>query len=460
MTVDLAIVGAGPAGQAAAEAAAAAGLRVAVVDEQARPGGQILRQPPAGFKTTHWLPGRAYTHVKAQLRRFEALEGVEWIGRHSVTGAFRPGSGFELWLSGPAGGSRLTARRVLIAGGCYDMPVPVPGWTTPGVMAAGGVQAFIKSQLLVPGERFVLAGTHPLQLLVATQIVEAGGRVEAVLFAQPLACLLTEILRSPLIALRHVPPLFAGGSAFLRLGSAGVPVLFGAPLASIEGDSIVERLHWTGAKPGTVACDRVALCYGFIPQSDLVRALGARTRLVHSTGGWAAVHDEWMRSSVEGLYVAGETVGVGGAEVALREGRLAGLAIARDAAAIATGAAESEAMRLRRERDRLRDFAGLLDRLASPRSVLAQPLPDETIVCRCEDITAGQLRQALTGALVPGSANALKLETRAGMGLCQGRGCEHVVMEMMTRLSVRASNGPGYTARFPARPVPISDLID
>jgi D-hydroxyproline dehydrogenase subunit alpha len=457
--VDVAIVGGGPAGQAAAELLVEAGLSVVVVDEQARPGGQILRQPPAGFAVANWLPGRAYRGVKAQLRRFEQLRGPHWLARHSVNGVFRQDDHFELSMSNPEGGAKLIARRLLVATGCYDLPLPLPGWTLPGVMSAGGVQAFIKSQLLVPGERFVLAGSHPLQLVVAAQIIASGGVVAELLFSQPRQALLGPVIDSPGTAMRNLSPLVAGASAYLQLLRAGVPVRFNAPVEEIEGNGSVSAVRWGGAGAATARCDRVALCYGFIPQSDIVRSLGAGVEAIPSTGGWAACHDLWMRSTIPGLYVAGETAGVGGAETALQEGRLAGLGIAMDAGAMKPGTAAARAGGLRRRRDRLRDFARLLDRLADPREVAQRHLPDDTILCRCEDVTAGMLRTALEGAATPSSPNALKLATRAGMGLCQGRGCEHVVSKMLARSSRRPAAVEGYTARFPVRPTPIGDLL-
>lgn len=457
---DLAIVGGGPAGQAAAEVAVAAGLGVAVIDEQARPGGQILRQPPRGFAVERWLAGRSYHGLKAQLARFEAL-ALDWIGRTSVAGVFPDGDGWLLQLAGRDGGRTLAARRLLIAGGCYDLPFPLPGWTLPGVLSAGGMQAFVKSQQFVPGHRFVFAGTHPLQLLVASQILAAGGKVEAVLFAQARGRLTHELRRAAGTVLSGATALMAGATAWRALRRAGVPVLFGAPLAAIEGAERVESVRWSGRSTGTAVCDAVGLCFGFLPQSDLVRGLGAEVRWIGTTGGYAARHDDWQRSSVPGCYVAGETTGVAGAEAALCAGRIAGLAIARDSGRIAAPEAEAQARPLRSRLARLHRFAAMLDRMADPTEWAMQGLGEDTIVCRCEDVTFGALKAALRDSPAPPGTGALKLVTRAGMGLCQGRSCEHAVLHMLAR---HAGTDPAalgdFTARFPARPVAIGDLID
>ncbi|WBX84155.1 FAD-dependent oxidoreductase [Sphingosinicella microcystinivorans] len=457
MTVDLAIIGGGPAGQAAAEVASGAGLSVAVLDEQARPGGQILRQPPRSFSVRNWMAGRPYRDLKAQLERFEALDAVQWLGRRSVLGIFPAASGFDIHVSGPGGGGKLLAHRVLIAAGCYDLPAALPGWTLPGVMSAGGTQSFIKSQLLVPSGRFVLAGTHPLQLIVADQIVQSGGSVACVLFAQPKRHFFRALGSDAFIAARHSNVLLAAAAAALRLLRAGVPVHFDAPLAGIDGRDSVIGARWAGATPGRVDCDRVALCFGFLPQSDLVRMAGADVDWVPSTGGWRAKHDAWMRSSVPGLYVAGETTGVTGAEVALGEGYIAGLSVVMDHGILSPASAARMAERVRgRLRLRYR-FAALLDRMASPRSFLG-PRCRDTVACRCEDVTYGTVLDILNTEK-PRTLSGLKLLTRAGMGVCQGRGCEHTILRVFAETSdVPESDLAGFTARFPARPVPIGDF--
>ncbi|MBY9063577.1 FAD-dependent oxidoreductase [Sphingomonas yunnanensis] len=460
---DLAIVGGGPAGQAAAEQAVAAGLTVVMLDEQARMGGQILRQPPLGMTVPRWLDGRGYRALKRQLARAEALPGLTWSGRTSVAGVLREAAGFAL-IAVPtdgAPGRRIAARRLLVAAGCYDLPLPLPGWTLPGVMSAGAIQAFVKSQRLVPGERFVLAGTHPLQLILADQIVAAGGQVAALLFAQASAAAAGALAHHAGSALRHAGPLAAAAASYVRLRRAGVPIRFGRTVLAVEGSDevVAARVGVPGEAGEVIACDRVGLCFGFLPQADLPRSLGATARWVERTGGWATVADAWQRGDVPGLYVAGETTGVAGAPAALEEGRIAGIAVARDAGRIDAVAAERAAAEPRRRLARLRGFAALLDAVADPRAVVTRLASDDTIVCRCEDVTRAQLLAAAGGVAAPSDASALKLVTRAGMGLCQGRGCEAAVLRLLAeRTGVAPAAIGGFTPRFPVRPVPIASV--
>jgi thioredoxin reductase len=457
--IDLAIVGGGPAGMAAAEAAVEAGLVVAIVDEQQRLGGQILRQPPASFRVGNWLPGRGYRAVKAQLARAETLP-VRFLAGMSVHSVYRGPDSFELQLAGPCGAVRLDARRLLIATGCYDMPVAFPGWTLPGVTSAGAVQAFVKAQQILPGDRFVLTGTHPLQIILADQIVKGGGRVAAVLFAQPASRALG-LLRAPFTALAHAKMLAAAGAAMARLASAGVPIRFGQTVIAAEGNDRVEAAaiaQVADSAPGEmverIACDAIATCFGFIPQSDLPRALGAEAIAVSRTGGWCIAHDAWMRSGVEGLFVAGEVTGVAGAEVAMIEGRLAGLGIACDAGCIPAEEAERFAQPLRRRLAFARRFAELLETASDPSPIWRRLATSDTILCRCEDLTRSVIVDVIAAHPEAG-ADAIKRLTRAGMGRCQGRGCEHQVLAMMAHDVPRR-----FEARMPVRPTPIEAIVE
>jgi len=448
---DVLIVGGGPAGQAAALALDGHGLAIAVVDEQPRPGGQILRQPPGHFRVANWLPGGAYDRLKAQLARFEGLSGVDWLGGHSVLGLLSGDDGFIVQASGPEGLRRIEARRVLIAAGCQDLAVPLPGWTLPGVYAAGGIQAFVKSQQIVPGDRVLLAGTHPLQLLIAAQIVKAGGTVAAVLFAQSRAAMARAMMTQGAAAFANIRNLLMAAGAMSTLRRAGVPVRHGVGLQAALGE---DRVTGARTSEGEIACDAIGLCYGFVPQSALPRAAGASMRVAGRAGGWAAEHDEWMRSSVPGLFVAGETTGVAGAPAAMAAGEIAGIGLAHDLGLVDRATADRQVAGPRRERSALLRFAAMLDAVADPADHLPAPSP-ETLACRCEDVSFAAIDAAIAGG---GSANAVKLLTRCGMGPCQGRNCEPTLLR---RLDAAGRHGDrGFTQRFPVRPVTIGDLAD
>lgn len=465
---DVAIVGGGPAGLAAAERTLAAGLSTCVVDEQQRPGGQILRQPPAAFAVPGWLSGAPYRKARGLLGRVGADARLAWLGGRSALGVTPDpvaGEGFTLMLAGVAGGiEEIAADRVLIAGGCYDMPVALPGWTLPGVMSAGAVQTMVKAQQVLPGARTVLFGTHPLMLVLAQQIVEAGGQVEAVCFAQGFAQMARTALAHLPRALATPGPLLAAAAGTLALRRAGVTVRYGAPALRCEGEGRLAHLVIAGPHgEERLGCDVAAMCYGFLPQSDLVRQAGAAVRWSDPAGGWEALCDEAMRSSVPGLYVAGETTGVAGSDAAMAEGAIAGIAIAQDAGALDERTAWSAMRGPRADRRAMQGFVDLLRAVADPRPWLPRPAP-ETLLCRCEDIDAATIDATIAEAAHLGTAfgaSAVKLRCRAGMGLCQGRSCEHAVVR---RIAAARGCAPGevegFRPRFPARAMAIAELLD
>lgn len=461
--IDFAIIGGGPAGQAAARAAIRHQLRVTILDEQLTPGGQIYRQP---YRQDIYPEGRfGQKHVQAT-QSGEALVReplVSWCGGRMVWGlAQRPDGCFDIACSGAAGSETLVAKRVLVATGCHDMPVPFPGWTLPGVMGAGGIQALLKGQGILPGKRIVLGGSHPLMLVIASQLLDFGVRPAGVLFAQSRRRALAA-LTSPITALRSLPVFAQGAKAYQKLRCAGVPVQFDRLVVSAEGMGELERVRiastpYLDGDAEAIDCDTFGFCYGFSAASDLPRQVGAESCWVETGGGWIISHDPRMESSLSGLYVAGESAGIGGEPCASAEGYLAGLTIAKS---LKIPVASSDILRAQKLRRRRRAFAALLQSLADPGEILIRELRDQTtLICRCESVSTGALRDILADNPSIRTANAAKLLARTGMGPCQGRFCHCAVQQEIAaaRQSDIATVG-GFTSRLPARPVPLRDLL-
>lgn len=474
MQTELAIIGAGPAGLAAAEIAVSHDISVQIIDEQSRCGGQIYRQPPNAFSVRNWLPGKQYRVIRSLVNRVQQREGIEWQLETTVLGVLplREGNGYRyrLVLNRHGVTYQLDAKSVLIAAGCYDMPVLLPGWNLPGVMATGGIQAFVKSQQLVPGERFLFAGTHPLQLIVADQIQQAGGQVVGILFAQPLSAMLT-VLRSPLLALRHADKLLYMLSVILHLRKKRIPIRFSRTAVQAEGDGRLQQVsiapldragNIDPRRRDTVACDRLGLCFSFLASSELARQAGAQSRWSAADGGWLITHDSWMTSSQPGLYVAGETTGVAGADAAMQEGRLAGLGVALALGRLTPEAAATAAAPVRRKLHSINRFAGLLKQLSCPdEKLLMNLLSEDTTLCKCEEVTLREFNACLEENPYYSSANAVKLNSRTGMGLCQGRYCNHYVSRLLAaRRGVAVAEAGAFTPRFPAKPVRIGDFLE
>lgn len=465
---ELAIIGGGPAGLSAAIAASECGLDVCLIDEQPRLGGQIYRQPPAGFRVDSWLAGRLYRRGKALLERAAHLASLHYLAGATVWGLFAPQPG-ELGetchhvLVEQAGKiDRLRARHVLLASGCYEMPVPFPGWHLPGVMSAGGVQTLLKSQRIAAGGNVVLAGSHPLLLVAADQLLEAGVSVAAVVFTQSMRAM-ARALASPAPLLGAFPQLLHAAHCLRSIRRAKVPVMFGQVVAEAIGSDAVEAVRICAGdlrgEAQTIACDTVGICYGFLASSELARQAGAQSAWQRGSG-WVLAVDELMRTSVPNLSAAGELIAVAGAEAAALSGEIAALGIASDAGRLAAHEAAARARRLHRRLGRLRRFAAVLAELSAPPprllGLLATPA---TLLCRCEEVTVGALRDALRAEPTVASASTAKLLTRVGMGMCQGRMCELAVRRLIGEYRGRDEQEiDGYVARPPVKPIPLATL--
>ncbi|NXY99791.1 (2Fe-2S)-binding protein, partial [Streptomyces sp. BR123] len=345
------------------------------------------------------------------------------------------------------------ARAVLLATGAYERQLPFPGWTLPGVVGAGGAQAMLKSGLVLPGRRVVVAGSGPLLLAVAGSLAAAGARVPAVVEAAAYAAYAPH-----LPALLRNPGKLAEGAAY---GSAllyrHIRLLTRHAVTEAHGTDRVEAVtvarldrDWRPL-PGTarrIPCDAVAVGHGLVPQLELATGLGCATR--GAADGTAALQlDALQRTSVPGVWSAGETGGVGGAQLALTEGEIAAHAIAGRPVPAA----------LTRRRARLRAFADAMGRAHRPGAGWTGWLRDDTDVCRCEEVPAGRIREAVAD-LGARDARTVKLLTRAGMGWCQGRMCGPAVAALAGEAAPPATPGASGAPGVPCtRGVPGPDPV-
>ncbi|MFE3501747.1 FAD-dependent oxidoreductase [Kitasatospora sp. NPDC059160] len=446
---DLVVVGAGPAGLAAAVTAADLGLRCVLLDGADRPGGQYYRHPAPGLGASR--PDRLHHRwpVYAGLAaRLEAHPRADFRGGHQVWALERTVDGFALHVTrGPQAADRATLRAgaVLLATGAYERQLPFPGWTLPGVVTAGGAQAMLKAGLVLPGRRIVVAGSGPLLLAAASSLVAAGAEVPAVVEASGYL----GYARRPGVLAAVPAKLVEGaghGGALLRHGvrlrprsavveAHGTDRVTGVTVARLDAD-------WRPL-PGTerrIACDALAVGHGLLPQIDLATELGADT-LTGPDGAVALRVDARLRTSVPGLWSAGETNGVGGADLALAEGELAAHAVA--------GVLPGRALLGRRAR--LREFAALMAAAHRPGPGWTGWLRPDTDVCRCEEVPVARIAEAVE-ELGAGDPRTVKLLTRAGMGWCQGRMCGPAVA------CLSGAAEPGADRRSMACPVPLSQL--
>jgi NADPH-dependent 2,4-dienoyl-CoA reductase/sulfur reductase-like enzyme len=448
---DLAVVGAGPAGLAAATLGGRFGLTTVLFDEQASPGGQIYRAV-----------------TETPLRERSLLGEDYWQGAKLADDFIRGSAqylpGATVWsisldreIGVSAGGKArlLTARHVILATGALERPFPIPGWTLPGVMTCGAAQILLKSSGLGADGKVVLAGTGPLLWLLAAQYRRAGVRIEAMLETTP--------RRNWLAALPHLPKFLqsryaAKGRALLREVKASVRIVRGVSALIAQGDGRLRDVVYRVGRGREIRleADALLLHQGVVPNINLAHAIGCKHGWDETQLCFVPEIDEWGRSSVPGISIAGDGGGIAGAEAAPQSGRLAALDAAWQLGKIDDFARDRHAAPYREALAAALHGRRFLDLLYRPIARFRRPTSD-TLVCRCEEVTAEQVLEAVKGGAI--GPNQLKAFLRCGMGPCQGRLCGLTVTELIARVRKVAPGEVGYyRLRPPVKPITVAEL--
>lgn len=456
--LDVAIVGAGPAGLAAATLAAERGLSVSLYDEQGSAGGQVYRAVTASPLAQADVLDADYWAGAALVKASER-SGARYVPRATVWSLARDGDGtFRLGITVGVPGTRHTievkARAVILATGALERPMPIPGWTLPGVMLAGGAQGLLKTAGVVPRGRTVLAGCGPLLWLLAAQYLRADVAVDALLDTTPRGRLAQ--------ALRHAPafvrsPYFTQGLSLVRSVRRRIRVIeFVEGLAVLGDDRATDVRYTRDGASHVLPADVVLLHQGVVPEVALAAAAGCALAWDDAQACFQPVVDAWGGTSLPGLYIAGDGAGIAGAEAAPLRGRLAGLAVANACGQLQRGARDELARPLRAALATALRGRAFLDALYRPADAWRVPTGD-TIACRCEEVTADAIvAAARDGARGP---NQVKAYTRCGMGPCQGRYCALTVTEIVAREQRCTPAEVGLLrARFPVKPITLGDL--
>ena len=435
------IVGAGPAGISAARTLLDHGIRACLVDEGLRGGGQIYRRQPEGFqRTARQLYGFEASKAEAVHRTLDELAPlIDYRPRTLVWNA----EDQRLDLLRDDHADSLEYSRLIVATGATDRILPVPGWTLPGVYSLGAAQIALKYQGCAIGERVALCGSGPLLYLVAYQYAKAGATVVAVLDSAPFSAQCRA-----LPALLGQPATLAKGLYYRAwLTAHGVPVHQGATLAQIDGEQRVSGIRWG---THTLACDAVAFAHALRSETQLADLLGCAFAWNPLNRAWLPTRDSAGRSSVESVYLAGDGAGIMGADAAQMAGERAALALLEDAG-IAID--QQRPAVLERQLARIQRFRqGLESAFPFPEHWAAQA-PDRLMVCRCEEVSAGDIRAVVDEG--HWEINRVKAHCRVGMGRCQGRMCGLAAAEIVAERSGRNVEDVGrLRGQAPIKPLP------
>jgi NADPH-dependent 2,4-dienoyl-CoA reductase/sulfur reductase-like enzyme len=441
------VVGAGPAGIRAAQTLQRHGVAACLVDEGLRGGGQIYRRQPENFrrsaKALYGLEAGKALSVHAAIDELAAR--IDYRPQTLVWNA----QDRQLDLIGQGGAAQIAYSHLIVATGATDRVLPVPGWTLPGVYSLGAAQIALKYQGCAIGESVVFAGSGPLLYLVAYQYAKAGARVLAVLDSAPFSAQCRA-----LPALARQPLTLAKGLYFRAwLSANGIAVHQGATLARIDGEKRVSAVQFEHrGEVQTLACDAVAFAHALRSETQLADLLGCEFQWSLLNRAWLPRRDEAGRSSVEGVYLAGDGAGIMGADAAEMAGELAALAL------LADSGQPVDASRIALLKKQLRLIKGFRQGLETafpfPED-WARRVPDETLICRCEEVSAGEIRAAVKEG--HWEINRVKAMCRVGMGRCQGRMCGPAAAEIVAQCSGRQLPAIGrLRAQAPIKPLPFA----
>jgi octopine oxidase subunit A len=446
---DVAVVGAGPAGLAAAAVSARAGSRCVLFDDQQNPGGQIYRSVARSPFARGAVLGDDYWRGEALVR--DALDsGAHYAPGAAVWGLLRQD---ELAVSIGGITRQIGAARVILATGAIERPFPIPGWTLPGVMTAGGAQMLLKSSGLVSAGSTVLAGCGPLLWLLAWQYLNAGVRLDLILDTTPPANWARAVRHAATFA---ASPYLAKGVRLMLGVRRAVRVVSGIVEMAAEGGERLETVSYRTARGRLqrLPADTLLLHQGVVPNVNLAMSANVPHRWSETQLCWVPCLDSYGSTAVSHIAIAGDGAGIAGAEVAEARGRLAAIAAIRALRGDASlDDEEGKARRVLRRYERGRAF---LDLLYQPAPYFRRPR-GETIVCRCEEVTASQVLE--TAALGCTGPNQMKAFLRCGMGPCQGRFCGLTVTELMAQArGVPCAEIGYYHLRPPVKPITLAEL--
>ena len=455
---DAIIIGAGPAGLACGTELAVRGLEVAVLDEQAGPGGQIYRNITGTSPAQRKILGADYTDGLDLVDSFNSAP-LDYLPQSRVWQAAENG---DIFFSRNGASQKLNAPNLVLCTGAMERPVPFPGWTLPGVMTCGGMSNLYKDSGLVPKEPLLIAGSGPFVWLVAEHLLALDAPITAILDTTPLAQVFPAMKEVP-GAVKRLDFMMKGvrliADVHLSARKKNVPIYRNVKEVQAQGQKKLERVSArAGSKQLSFEVSTLLVSEGIIPNTSLLRQVGC----AHT---WNPVQRFWHpdvcaegQTSLSSVYIAGDGGFVHGAKSAEYKGRITALHIAKEMRRLSKAEYDEQVVPVRTQLDRELFPRPFIDRLYAPRKDLFS-LANETIICRCEGITAGRVRELVYDGLT--DHNEIKAIIRCGMGPCQGRMCGSAVLELISEVSgLDPAKIRQHRLRPPIKPVSLQELAN
>ncbi len=489
-TYHVAVIGAGIGGLSAAHTLAGHGFNIVLIDENPHMGGQFLRRPfrPHNSDTGGTASG-SRSRLLDRIHQDPMVPAGTWLAE-AVTA---PGAGVDIlhpaqvlgifpdrriWImasptAGTAAGQdarlmEIKAEILVLATGAREQYLPFKGWTLPGVMSLGAAQILVKSHQVLPGACTAIAGTSPLMMALANDLLKHRGHVAALADSHSMRWKMGQL---PFF-IRHFPKLIQGACYAARLFRHRIPVLHGHSVQEAQGQERVSGAVF--ARTGPDGCllpgtdrfwkvDSLAVGHGFVPNIELPVQAGCRVTYDPALGGWAAAVTVNMETSVNGIYAVGETTGIGGAEQSWIQGKITGMSILEQLGCIHPlqsrwGRFVKTRHQLYHRADECRSYGALLNRVCRVPAAAYGRIPDDTVICRCENITMQTIKQAVQNGFT--SWSSIKKATRCGMGRCQARICGPIIQKIIQALTGTEPQiiGPP-VSRGPVKNLPVRLLI-
>ena len=449
---DVIVIGAGPSGVSSAINCAKKGLTVLIVDLNSNTGGQIYRAPPKTYKNVSKKleENEIQKNLSDQIKKYK----IETAYNHTV---WQVSPGFKVNAFNETSTIEWQSKSLIIATGTYEKIIPFEGWTTPGIIGLAACTVILKAHHFIPSKKIILAGNGPLLMLVAYYIIKFGGKIDAIVDTSSKI----DWIKSTLSLMTN-PKNFRDGIKWVfKILLNRIPIYSNSTIEKafeVDGGIKVILRNLKTGKTKNIISETIAIGHGLIPSTDITRLLRADHIYDEQKGGWIAKVDRFLRSSVSGVYLAGDGAGISGALAASDKGLLASLALLFDKKIITQNEFDHDSHKILKKLDKYDMFAKAISKLNSTPKKLIKNIENGTVICRCEDITKGEILRAVDqGAR---DINQIKSWTRLGMGPCQGRTCQYSTSKIVAEYLNCEIDDLGYLAgRSPIRPVPLDRVI-